>query len=71
MTPWRRPATHKLVAAREVRRLTGLSATEVLLQRDTQRLVRIDESGAREEFVRIPVELLVDEATRERDGLRG
>jgi hypothetical protein len=68
---WRRPPTHKLVAAREVHRLTGFSAREVLLQRDTQRLVRIDESGAREEFVRVPVALLVDEGAPEPDGLHG
>jgi hypothetical protein len=53
MKSLRRP-THKLVAPREVRRLTGLNAREALLQDDSQRLVRIDEIGAREEFVRIP-----------------
>jgi hypothetical protein len=58
---WRKPATHKLVPAGEVHRLTGFSAKEVLLQRDTQRLVRIDENGARHDFVRVPVELLSGE----------
>ena len=68
---WRKPATHKLVAARHVRQLTGFSAKEVLLQRDTQMLVRIDESGARQEFVRIPVELLVEGVPAGEDGAHG
>jgi hypothetical protein len=55
---WRKEATHRLVAAAEVHELTGFSAKEVLLQRDTQRLVRIDEDGTRHDFVRIPVALL-------------
>jgi hypothetical protein len=59
---WRKPATHKLVAAGEVYRLTGLSAKEILLQRDTQRLVRIDANGSRHDFVRVPLELLNGEA---------
>jgi hypothetical protein len=71
VTRWRRPPTHALVAARQVPRRTGLTAEEVLLQHDTQRLVRIDENGAREEFVRIPVELLVDEVATEGDHPRG
>jgi hypothetical protein len=58
---WRKPAAHRLVPAAEVRRLTGFSPNEVLLQRDTQRLVRIDENGTRRDFVRIPIELLSDE----------
>ena len=59
---WRKPATHKLVPAGDVHRLTGFSAKEVMLQRDTQRLVRIDENGTRHDFVRVPVELLNGEA---------
>ena len=59
---WRKPAAHRLVPADEVRRLTGLSPNEVLLQRDTQRLVRIDENGTRHDFVRIPIELLGGES---------
>jgi hypothetical protein len=68
---WRKQATHRLVSSHEVHRLTGFSAREVLLQRDTQRLVRIDENGARHEFLRIPVELLVEEDGTEPDGLHG
>jgi hypothetical protein len=64
---WRKPATHKLVAAVDVHKLTGFSAKEVMLQRDTQRLVRIDEDGTRHDFVRVPVELLTDEAAEEED----
>ena len=59
---WRKPATHKLVPAGDVHRLTGFSAKEVMLQRDTQRLVRIDENGTRHDFVRVPVELLNGDA---------
>lgn len=55
---WRKPPTHRLVAAADVHRLTGFSAKEVLLQRDTQRLVSIDRDGSRHDFVRIPVTLL-------------
>jgi hypothetical protein len=60
---WRTRTTHKLVAADDVHRLTGMSVEELLLQRDTQRLVRIDANGGRHEFLRIPVELLSDEAS--------
>jgi hypothetical protein len=67
---WRKPATHKLVPAGDVYRLTGLSAKEILLERDTQRLVRIDANGSRNDFVRIPVELLNHEAG-DGDDLRG
>ena len=55
---WQKPATHKLVPAADVYRLTGFGAKEVLLQQDTQRLVRIDANGSRHDFVRIPVALL-------------
>ena len=55
---WQKPSTHKLVPAADVYKLTGFSAKEVLLQQDTQRLVRIDANGSRHDFVRIPVGLL-------------
>ena len=58
---WRKEAAHKLVRLKDVRKLTGLRPDEVLLQRDTQKLVRIGDDGAREEVVRIPIELLTDE----------
>ena len=67
---WRKPATHRLVPAGDVHRLTGFSAKEVLLQRDTQRLVRIDEKGTRHELVRIPTELLNGEGV-DVDGSHG
>ena len=41
-------------------RLTGLEPSEVLRRPNTQQLTRIDESGAREELVRVPVDLLVE-----------
>ena len=66
----RKPATHKLVPAAEVQRLTGFSAQEVLRQPDTERLVRIDESGTRKEFFRIPVGLLLEQP-EEGDGADG
>jgi hypothetical protein len=61
--PWYRKPGFKLVAARDVRRLTGLEPSELLRQPNTQQLTRVDESGAREEFLRIPVELLSKEPT--------
>jgi hypothetical protein len=67
---WQKPATHKLVPAADVYRLTGFSAKEILLQQDTQRLVRIDANGRRHDFVRIPVALLNGEAI-DGDGSRG
>jgi hypothetical protein len=46
---------------KDVRRLTGLELAEVLRRPGVQQLTRIDESGAREELVRVPVELLIEE----------
>lgn len=59
--PWHRKPGYKLVAVKDVRRLTGLELSELLSRQYIQRLTRIDESGAREEFVRVPVELLIEE----------
>jgi hypothetical protein len=55
---WRKEPAHRLVAVEDVQRLTGLAPREVLLRPDTQHLVRIDGSGKRVEFVRIPIALL-------------
>src|SRR5687767_8292271 len=67
---WRRAlvqeAGFKLVAVKDVRRLPGLEPSELLRRPNTQQLTRADESGAREEFLRVPVELLSKRA----DGLR-
>ena len=46
---------------KDVRRLTGLEPAEVLRRSGTQKLTRIGETGIREELVRIPVELLIEE----------
>lgn len=59
--PWHRKPGFKLIAVKDVRRLTGLELSELLSRQKIQRLTRIDESGAREEFVRVPVELLIEE----------
>ena len=59
--PWSRKPGFKLVAVKDVRRLTGLEPSELLRRPNIQRLTRIDESGAREEFLRVPVELLIKE----------
>ena len=59
--PWIRKPGFKLVAVKDVRRLTGLELSELLGRQNIQRLTRIDESGGREEFVRVPVELLIEE----------
>jgi len=58
--PWHRQPGFKLVAVKDVRRLTGLEPSELLHRTNTQQLTRIDESGAREEFMRVPVELLIE-----------
>jgi hypothetical protein len=61
--PWHRKPGFKLVAVKDVRRLTGLEPSELLRWPNTQQLTRVDESGAREEFLRVPVELLSKEPT--------
>ena len=61
--PWDRKPGFKLVAVKDVRRLTGLEPSELLRRPDTQQLTRVDEGGAREEFVRVPLELLSKEPT--------
>jgi hypothetical protein len=58
---WFRKPGFKLVPVKDVRRLTGLEPSELLSGQNIQRLTRIDESGTREEFVRVPVELLIEE----------
>ena len=58
---WRKASGHKLLPLKDVRGETGLDPDEILGRPDTQRLVRIDGDGAREELVRIPVELLRSE----------
>jgi hypothetical protein len=58
---WRKEPGFRLVAMKDVRRQTGLEPAEVLRRPGTQELTRIDESGVREEFVRVPVELLIEE----------
>jgi hypothetical protein len=63
---WYRKPGFKLVAVKDVRRLTGLEPSELLCRPNTQQLTRVDESGAREEFVRVPLELLSKEPTDER-----
>jgi hypothetical protein len=61
--PWHRKPGFKLVAEKDVRHLTGLEPSQLLRRPYTERLTRVDESGAREEFVRVPVELLSKEPT--------
>ena len=47
---------------KDVRRMTGLEPAEVAQRPDTQKLTRIDESGVREELLRVPVELMIEES---------
>jgi hypothetical protein len=61
--PWHRKPGFKLVAVKDVQRLTGLEPSELLHRPNIQQLTRVDESGAREEFLRVPVELLIKEPT--------
>jgi hypothetical protein len=58
--PWKRRPGFKLVAVKEVRRLTGLEVSELLGRPNIQQLTRISEGGVREELVRVPVELLIE-----------
>jgi hypothetical protein len=55
---WRKQPSHRLVAFKDVRRLTGIDPKKLLLERDTQHLVRIDDGGARVEFFRVPLDML-------------
>jgi hypothetical protein len=59
---WRKDSGFRLVARKDVRRLTGLEPTEILDRPDTQTLTRIDRRGVRQELLRIPVELMIDQA---------
>jgi hypothetical protein len=59
---WRKEPGFRLVAVKDVRRLTGVEPAEVLRRPDTQELTRIDEFGVREDLVRVPVELLIEES---------
>jgi hypothetical protein len=59
---WRKEPGFRLVAMKDVRRLTGVEPAEVLRRPDTQELTRIDERGVRENLVRVPVELLIEES---------
>jgi hypothetical protein len=61
--PWHRKPGFKLVAVKDVRRLTGLEPSELLRRPNIQQLIRVDESGAREEFLRVPVDLVSKEST--------
>jgi hypothetical protein len=56
---WRSKPSHTLVLKKDVRRLTGIDADEVLLLSGTQGLVRVSDKGAREELVRLPLTLLI------------
>jgi hypothetical protein len=61
--PWHRKPGFKLFAVKDVRRLTGLEPSELLRRPNTQQLTCLDESGAREEFLPVPLELLSKEPT--------
>jgi hypothetical protein len=61
--PWSRRPGFRLVGVKDVRRLTGLEPSELLRRPNMQQLTRVEESGAREECVRVPVELLSKEPT--------
>ena len=46
----------------DVLRLTGLEPAELLRRPNVQQLTRVDESGEREELMRVPLEFLLDES---------
>jgi hypothetical protein len=58
--PWNRKTSFRLIALKDVRRLTGLEPAELLLRTDSQQLTRVAKGGAREELVRVPTELLIE-----------
>lgn len=59
--PWNTKSGFKLVALKDVRRLTGLDPPELLQLTNTQQLTRVDKHGKREELVRVPIELLLEQ----------
>lgn len=59
--PWNTKSGFKLVAWKDVPRLTGLEPAELLRLTNTQQLTRVDKDGTREELVRVPIELLLDQ----------
>ena len=59
MPPWTKPQ-YKLIAAGDAERLTGLASDRLLQERGVEALTRIT-GKKREDMLRIPVELLVDE----------
>lgn len=63
---WRKQPRHRLIALIDARRLTGLEAADLLRRTDTQKLIRIDESGRREELLRVPIGLLIQTHEQER-----
>jgi hypothetical protein len=57
---WHKEPTHRLIAASDVKRLTGFSPHEIVRQRDIQQLILINPSGARRDFFRIPTSLVAE-----------
>lgn len=50
---------HRLIAAREAKKLTGFGPAELLEQRGVQELTRI-QRGTRQQMLRVPLELMLD-----------
>jgi hypothetical protein len=62
---WHRHSGYTLIALKDAVQLTGLEPAELLRLSNTQSLTRVDESGAREECARIPVELLLEQPEKD------
>jgi hypothetical protein len=60
MRPTKPPATFTIVSLEEAFQLTGLSHTELRAERNVQALTRVLPDGRREQAIRLPVELIVN-----------
>ncbi|HEY7732388.1 MAG TPA: hypothetical protein VH950_16025 [Gaiellaceae bacterium] len=62
--PWNQKRREfRLVARKDVQRLTGLTPEELLRAGDTQELTSVNGHGVRVELVRVPADLLLDHTT--------
>ena len=61
MRPANTPATFVIVSLDEALRRTGLSQAELRAERNVQPLTRMLPGGRREDAVRLPTAMLVDE----------
>jgi hypothetical protein len=56
------PSRHTLILVDDAERLTGLPPDRLLAARDVQEFVRVGADGKREQMLRVPIELVEDDA---------